>query len=282
MKKRIWIVILSVVALIAVGVLVFFLATKGRVYPEDGLKKNTRCTIEGIYLDNDTVYYSVVNNTCRRVGIGNKPTVEKKVGDEWQSFPLWESKNERAEIIEPFSRKEKRFAIDTWVWELKGRYRLSFRGSDFDVVGDFEITDSMLNRVTDHGVYRENGVLQTRLVQLENVRYEGGTLQFTAVNLLDRKVEFSNVMLVQVNENTWWKDACAERADGFTVAANSASGCEVVLSGDPLPSGEYRFIYMVSRQYAFWMPVVDTATGQERLPLHMSNAVFAVGYFTVP
>ena len=281
MKRKLLIAIPSVLALLAVGVLIFFLVTKGRVYEDDGLQKNTRCSIEFVHVDNDTVYYTVVNDTCRRVVIGDKPTVEKKIDGKWQSFPLWQSKHSIAHVIPPFSRTQDRFEIDAWVWEPTGQYRLCFRGDRYDVVGYFEITEAMLGRMTDHRIYFKDGLRQTKLVQLSETRMEGDTLRFTASNLLDRRVAFSGVMLIQKKEETIWQDFCVERSDGFFVAANSDSEHEVGLETRVLSPGEYRCIYVVGMKEAWWLPEIDPVTREEKFPRVDENGVCAVGYFTV-
>lgn len=280
MKKKIGILLLSVTVLIAVGVSAFFLVTKGRLYREDGLTKNSRCYIENVRVYNDTVLYTVVNNTCRRVSTGEKPLVEKKVGDTWEEFPLWQSQNQRARIIKPFSRCELMFAIDTWVWELEGQYRLRFAGA-FDVVGYVEITKAMQKGMTDHGIYREDGVLQTRLVQTKDAQLSSDTLSFTAVNLLDRSVTFSTMVLLQKKEDSVWKSLAILQTDGFTVAANSERAQEIALA-DPIPSpGEYRILYLVARGSVWWPTERSPKTGEEILSLDIPNAAFSVCRFTV-
>ena len=280
MKRKLLIAIPSVLALLAVGVLIFFLVTKGRIYEDDGLQKNTRCSIEFVHVDNDTVYYTVVNDTCRRVVIGDKPMVEKKINGKWQSFPLWQSKRFIARVIPPFSRTQDRFEIDVWVKDPVGKYRIRF-GGGYDVVGYFEITEAMLGRMTDHRIYFKDGLRQTKLVQLKDTRMEGDTLRFTASNLLDRKVAFSGVMLIQKKEETMWRDFCVDRSDGFFVPANGDSECEVGLETQALSAGEYRCIYVVGMKEAWWLPEVDPVTGEEKFPRVNENGVCAVGYFTV-
>lgn len=278
MKKRIvWIVSLSVIVLLAGAGLIFFLSTKGRVYTADGLVQNDRCYIDFAYVDNDTVYYTLINDTCHTVMIGDKPTVEKKIDGEWQMVFWWQSVNEIAIRVPPFSRTQKHFEIDTWVEEPVGEYRLRF-GSEPSIVGYFEITEAMRERVTDHRIYRKDGLLQTELVQLKEVRLEQNELCFTALNLLDCKMEFSSVALIQKKEGEIWTTLCAKQPKGFEVAANSESTHRIAVGA--LDVGEYRCIYAIERSFAYWMPETDPETGEKRYPLH-EQAVYAVGCFAV-
>ena len=86
MKKRVLLICGVAILLLLLGCMTFFLITKGRNYSADGLELNDRVYISSIYIENETVHYTLVNQSCRRLSVSSQPVVASGFDTELRMF----------------------------------------------------------------------------------------------------------------------------------------------------------------------------------------------------
>lgn len=139
----------------------FVLVTMGREYESCGVKQNSRIYMTDVYCMNRTIYYTVVNNSCKTVKQAqNYPLFERMENGKWVSVQLvTEILLPRGPKIKPFSYYHGTMKIQDGIEEtqgdLVGHYRiLQYDGAvaeaeRFFVVGYFDITAEALKAPTN-------------------------------------------------------------------------------------------------------------------------------------
>lgn len=177
MKKNVKIIlIVSILAALLLGVGIFFLVTSGRETEKDGLVQNSRLYIENIYVEDRTVYYTVVNERYKSIYTSEKPYVFKRVNGEWEMVALWGRQNALACGVSAFGEREDSFQITNPENLAVGDYRLvfgDFRYVDGElipygegpfIVGEFTVKSPI---VMEYGKFEEkDGILQNSHVTL--------------------------------------------------------------------------------------------------------------------
>ena len=273
MKKRVLLICGVAILLLLLGCMTFFLITKGRNYSADGLELNDRVYISSIYIENETVHYTVVNQSCRRLSVGSQPVVEKKVDGVWQTAYYWNLKPANGMRISPFSRIERDFSIGQLIDDPVGEYRLRFSGGQ-SIVGYFSVTEEMRGEFTDYRIYQHDGMRCSELIRLKEINFENEMLYLVACNDLDKKVSFSGTMLIQKKEGEEWINYHLESYSGIDLAAHAESDRRVSIGA--LAAGEYRCILAVSPGVSLLL----IADG-ERTFVPSPDETYAIGYFTV-
>ncbi|MBE6629491.1 MAG: hypothetical protein E7624_01415 [Ruminococcaceae bacterium] len=175
MKKKVTLIVTVALCLLFISLGAFLFFTRGNTYVSEGITQNDRVKIKDVRYENGTVYYTLVNHSRSRVYYGEKPSIEKLVGEEWVSFALWSSRHSVAYVLSPFSEQECSFSVTANTDRLAGKYRLSFgstryvqdeNGSTylrFDenetyIIGHLEITEEQAPTSLPQYVYYDNGV----------------------------------------------------------------------------------------------------------------------------
>ena len=147
LKKR-YIVLISVLALLLVGNLIFFSVTAGRAFEADGLPQNTRMYMRDVYYADSEIHYVVVNDTFRSGAISYYADVQKLVEGQWVDFPFHKGSPEVAYVIGAFGQRARSIPLEYEYLSadmLIGEYRLVDRSvKGFCYVGYFSITAEML------------------------------------------------------------------------------------------------------------------------------------------
>ena len=149
LKKR-YIVLISVLALLLVGNLVFFFVTAGKTAEKDGLLQNSRMYMRDVYYADGEVHYVLVNNSYRRGWVSHYATVQKLENGEWVDFPFCKSEPESALILNGFGERARSIPLEYEYVPadmLIGEYRLvesAGTGKGIYYVGYFSITAEML------------------------------------------------------------------------------------------------------------------------------------------
>jgi hypothetical protein len=136
MRKRaiFFLALFLVAAMIAAGIcgiLSWRKETAGEIVITEGIRENTRITIENIYVKDGFLYYTVVNDSRFSLRFDLIPEVQKKRGEEWIHTSFWygERENFAWESCEPFASVEKCFELKRPENAEPGEYRL--------VIGDY-------------------------------------------------------------------------------------------------------------------------------------------------
>ena len=95
LNKR-YIVLISVLALLLVGNLVFFFVTAGKTAEKDGLLQNSRLYMRDVYYADGEIHYVLVNDTPWQSVISYYATVQKLENGEWVDIPFCRSEPESA------------------------------------------------------------------------------------------------------------------------------------------------------------------------------------------
>ncbi|MBQ8356661.1 MAG: hypothetical protein IJX39_02515 [Clostridia bacterium] len=170
MKKQvIAITAIAAVLLLVIGVGIFLSVCKGEIYVNDGLHQNSRVYMKDICYEEGTLYYTVVNDTFRKVSSNDVPYMERKENGVWKLHHLWQADSDRGEPdFGAFSQKQMNFKIAEGLTaaDIMGEYRLIFGNVSIDginqqtgegepyysfsddatyIVGYFTITEDMLD-----------------------------------------------------------------------------------------------------------------------------------------
>ncbi len=193
MNKKTIIILSAILAAVLLGVGIFFLVTNGTTEKKDGLLQNSRVYIENIYIEDRTVYYTVVNKRYERVFTSDKPYVYKRVNGAWEMVTLWGRQYDLACVAGAFDSRQGSFEIEYPENLSTGEYRLVFGdfrwtngelipyGEGPFIVGDFTVTAPL---VMEYGQFEEkDGILQNSHVTL--------TLDTTELNAPVNKLSYT-------------------------------------------------------------------------------------------
>lgn len=276
-KKRY--VVLTLIALPILAALLFFLLTKGYTYEEDGALRNSRIHMRNVRLEGDHVYYIIENDTCLSIGIGQVPQIQKKVNGVWQDAPIWDIANKSVSKVSPFSEKEQHFSLGTFIEDFAGEYRLIQEGA----VGYLTITEEMAAMLPDYQIHYTDGIRQSGLVYIDNMRFDGGKIRFVLHNEVPKPhLPFS------------FKGAVQKKVDGewqYYKLAQGKDQSEVILKADTETdyyfwintslsdiAGEYRLIIGVDGCGPFVQ--TNAETGEKYLEF-IEGETYIVGNFTI-
>ncbi len=149
LKTR-YIVLISVLALLLVGNLIFFSVTAGRTYEADGLLQNSRMYMRDVYYADGEIHYVLVNDTFRRSGFSHYADVQKLENGEWVDFPFCKGEPESYFVMSGFDFCPRSIPLEydyAPPEQLIGEYRLvegTGTGQGTCYVGYFTITAEML------------------------------------------------------------------------------------------------------------------------------------------
>ena len=147
LKKR-YIVLISVLALLLVGNLVFFFVTAGKTAEKDGLLQNSRLYMRDVYYADGEIHYVLVNDTPWQSVISYYATVQKLENGEWVDIPFCRSEPESALVLKGFGERACAIPLEYEyepVTQLIGEYRLIEQvRNGVCYVGYFCITAEML------------------------------------------------------------------------------------------------------------------------------------------
>ena len=147
LKKR-YIVLISVLALLLVGNLVFFFVTAGKTAEKDGLLQNSRLYMRDVYYADGEIHYVLVNDTPWQSVISYYATVQKLENGEWVDIPFCRSEPESALVLKGFGERACAIPLEYEyepVTQLIGEYRLIEQvRNGVCYVGYFSITAEML------------------------------------------------------------------------------------------------------------------------------------------
>ena len=267
----------ALVLLILLAALIFFLTTKGSTYEEDGITRNSRIHMTNVRLEGNKICYTIENDTCRRIGIGSAALVEKKVNGEWQISDLSFPKTMDVWQVKPFSKADRSFELNILVEDYAGEYRLSEKGA----VGYLTITEEMAAALTDYKIYHADGIRQSELLYIDNMRFDAGKIHFTLHNDLERSCSVLQNGVVQKKVNGEWqyyKLAYGKNQKGVTVSSHCDTEyyfeMDTTLTGI---AGEYRLILC---GYGYG-PVIKTDENGERQLEFNEESTYIVGEFTI-
>lgn len=303
MKKRY--VVLIVIAALLVCTGSFLLITKGRVSVKDGVRQNSRVYMTDIKLENGEIFYTVVNKTFHRVGVGDKPGVQKKIDGEWRTFSLYKSSRSKAIGIGAFDTLTDSFKVERNTDALVGEYRLIYgtAGSDVDratgkvttcffedqtyIVGYFTITEDMLAALSDlpdDKTHYTDGIRQSELMYVKDVQYADGEITYTLVNETDERIYIDHVPAIEKKVNGEWKYVPLCRIadkDNYSIDITQNNDETYHFSVDSAITdlaGEYRLIF-TPHSIDRWL-YTDPDTGEERLVI-LEEVTCLVGYLTI-
>ena len=271
-----YIIPVAVLLLLAIAALIFFLATKGATYEEDGLTLNSRMEITNVRMEGNVVYSTFVNNTCRSFVIGDSPTVEKKVDGVWQlSEHVFMGKG--AWRVKPFSEVGQSFLFDVFAEDLVGEYRLIEQGA----VAYFTVTEEMVAALTDYKIYRTDGIIQSELIYVDGLAFKNNELTFTLHNdTVERMtVPIGGEVQKKVNGEWVYYKTVKNKDDGNVVLGSGGSIEQTyLLSTDADGAGEYRLVLCVHG----YGPVVatDSTTKEVRLEFN-EESIYVLGAFVI-
>ena len=172
-RKRIFIgfgVILLLLGFFFGGHDLFLYATRGNVSVVDGVRQNSRIYITDAYYESGFLYYTVVNDSSKRVSVADYLVVERREDGIWECAVTTQKvivDDENFCRIDRFSQFAFRTAAeDIWDKVLPGEYRLLVNGAaristrvtaegtkeryvkypdkGYCIVGYFTITEEML------------------------------------------------------------------------------------------------------------------------------------------
>lgn len=149
LKTR-YIILLSVLAVLLAGNVIFFSVTAGRTEERDGLLQNSRMYMRDVYYADSEIHYVMVNDTFRRGWVSYYATVQKLENGEWVDFPFYRGEPEVARVFGAFGECPGSIPLEhTYIPPemLIGEYRLvesTGTGRGIYYVGYFTITADML------------------------------------------------------------------------------------------------------------------------------------------
>ena len=150
-RKRIFVSIGILVAILTLANTIFILVTKGKEEVKDGLLQNSRVYMTDIYYENERIYYTVVNKTFKGKPTREAPYVQKKVNGEWEFVTLRGGSISFPYSCGAFKEQKLSFWVEYPENLTSGEYRLLFGevrgyadggrvyGDDTYIVGYFTI-----------------------------------------------------------------------------------------------------------------------------------------------
>ena len=125
-KRRVLLLICCIIGVLLLSATVFFLITKGTVEEKDGLLQNSRVYMEDIRYEDEKIYYTIVNGTCRHQFAADKPYVQKKVDGKWTFISVYEDRSMISVRLDAFESREYYFTVTAPANMTAGEYRLLF------------------------------------------------------------------------------------------------------------------------------------------------------------
>ena len=125
-KKRLLFITLTCALILAITTGSFFLIAGGRKVTKDGLLQNSRIFLTDLYYKDGQLHCTVVNKTPKDFYCPEKPTAEKQIDGEWQSFPFFCRPSLDLGVFFPaFSNTEYVVDVDLNQDMLPGNYRIT-------------------------------------------------------------------------------------------------------------------------------------------------------------
>ena len=188
MKKHLLRISLCLLLVGLLGGGIFLLTTKGVVRMEDGVRQNSRCSIENLQFENGTVYYTLVNNTPFALRYSGSPYLQQKIDGVWTRPQYLNKENDTLNAsfhvtycFSPFSRSPGRVSVGSGLGA--GEYRLcwgTISYTDYEaerptavysdthtyIVGYFSLTAADFTPQKSGTDYTADGMLQNTSVTL--------------------------------------------------------------------------------------------------------------------